>query len=408
MGKGIISYDSPWEEIRDCARAADWSGQPQDYPSSLKRLPLTESEISRLADMPVLLIDEGDLPPHPKHSPSLGQASFQYAGMLANRTLEVQRLVRAAGASFNRYDTEGGIIDIAQQTTAHSFLTYYDRRTPDCPALRQGDEPTQLNTAMPHRLEGHLMPASAIVLTNGEFDTQPGVIAAASRRLWLPHGDYKVMCDLHEVMHLLQLQNQSERTPLKRATLDERDAENGALKLYQTAFGGPAHLAAAAIVAHMSYQFEIGYQYGFRPGLALDKLDHGNADTTALRMAALYVNAGQQAPRFLALQAYGHRRAKNLPAQIEAMFGDELDEIALWASNYYASRGHRQTLEDTLKGLKQLADREFETIPEQIRPLARQLADAAAFTNPEIMGYDPVKPRVSYHFIPKRNDATLA
>lgn len=299
-------------------------------------------------------------------------------------------------------------IALADHTGYTTYSTYREIGREGTPAVRHGHDGSEFQTPLPHRLNGDLAATASVLMTDSEHFTQPRVIGCATRQLWLPEDDFKVMSESHELMHMLQLRQFVEQKPLLSATQAERDAENGAMIMYQTAFDGPASLAAARIVSHMSTQFELTPIYGFRPGLPFDRLDHGNADTTAIRLFALYTHVEEKPPRWLALQAVGHQRARNLSPEIARQFGDELAEICLFAKAYTLNRGVQGMLQDSLRGLRQLASRDFEALPEATRPLAGQLTDAAAFSNPELMGFDPVKPRLGYHLPGKRNAATLA
>lgn len=408
MGKTIISYDSPWEDICEAARSAPWSAEKTERPSLLTRPRLSQSEIAALAGMPVLLIHEDTLPPHPRNHPQIGPVSTQYNEMMATRAAAVQKTIMSAGTVFEDFADEDSALKIANNRDHFTYTQYNVIGSRGARPVRRAGTPDKLTPPLPHRLEGDLVPCNAIMVTDSEFLAAARTIGCSERRLWLPENDYRVMSDAHELTHLLQLRQEKSKTPLLAQITAERDAENNAMVLYQTAFGGSASYAAARIMTHMSCQFETTANYGFRPGLPQDQFDRGTANTTALRLHALYVTAGQTPPRFLALQAVGHLRARNLSAKITGMFGDELDEIGMFAKAYSMNRGTKGMLEDTLKGLKLMSERNFDMLPEEVQPLARQLADAAAFTNPGLMGHDPVKPRISYHSPAKRNGATPA
>lgn len=408
MGDPVINYDTPWVEICEAARSAPWAVEHTDRASHLNRLPLTETEFSQLAGIPVVLVHKDELPPHPKNYRQINPLGTQYAEMMALRAGAIAQQFAAHKLPLPELASSDVALAVAEHTGFTTYTNYVALEAPGAPPLRLGSHHNHITSALPHRLAGDIIPTCAILLTDSEHLTQPKVIACAERQLWLPGDDFKVMSEAHELTHLLQLRNHKEIKPLLAQTLAERDAEHNGLTLYQTVFGGSAAHAAARIISHMSTQFELTPIYGFSPGLSLAQLDHGNPNTTALRLFALYTHVGEKPPRWLALEATGHLRAQNLSPNIVQMFGDELAEIALFAKAYTLNRGVTGMLQDTLRGLKQMAAREFDLIPENIRPLASQLADAAAFTNPELMGFDPVKPRLSYHLLPKRNAATPA
>lgn len=409
MGK-LVTYDSPWEEIRDSARAACWSRTPQERSSGLPREALTEADFNRLAGIPVLLIADDELPTHPRNHKQINPGSVPYALMMEQRIAAVHALLENAGACFNSLSAPAEAEAIADVCTSYAFvscMTWPDPGPP-APALRRGLPDLSLGSALPHRLKGDTMPASAVVMTNSEFDIRPSLISCAERQLWLPPDDYKMASDLHELTHLLQLTDEKPADPLTARALCERDAENNSLALYQMACGGAPTHAAALIMSHVSYIMEIMPAYRFLPGIPAEQVHQTAVNIEALRTAALYACAGQPLPPWERLQDYGRYQCSLLaPEEMQARAG-QIDPAVALAQTFTATFGHRKSLETSLLGLKALAARGFEALPEEIHPIARQITDAAAFTNPALMGCDPVKPRVVLSLQAKNTHASPA
>jgi len=408
MGK-LITFDSPWEEIRDAARSACWSRTPLERPSGLTRDALTEADFNRLAGIPVLLVADDDLPPHPRNYRQISFGSTQYNEMMQQRIQAVQELVDGAGAVFNSHSAPAVVECIANVCRSYAFVSsnFLDPSDPHAP-VRRAQPDLSLSSALPHRLDGNTIPASAVVMTNSEFDIHPSLIHCAERQLWLPPDDYKMMCDLHELTHLLQLTHEHAADPLTARAICERDAENNGLALYQQACGGPPTMAAAAIMSHVSYVMESDPSYRYLPGVALEQTYQTAINIDALRAAALYVYANQRIPAWDKLQDWGRFQCHLLPPEEMQARSEQLDDGILLAQTFTQLHGKKKSFESSLLGLRLMATREFEMVPEEIRPIARQITDAATFTNPTLMGSDPVKPRVTLCLQAKNNSVSPA
>lgn len=341
MGNNYITYDSPWERIRTQASIANWARFPQDTPSEMVRPPLTRDEVELLTGIPVALVDENYVPPHPCQL-QMEEDTPTYKLQLAARVACLRFMVKEAGLPAERFDFQ----DMAEMLRARCHFVYGPA---DTARHAHGATPETLDGPLHLRLHGPQAPCMGVIITSSYYDGTPRRLPHTERHLAIPAADNLQICQLHEVFHLVQ--RCPEQVNMLYVAQRERDAENASLTSYQSVYKGSPALAAGCIVEHVAALPFMRPEKQFWPGLPADRLHEGPRLVETFR-------------------------------QITSAYMPQHD----WQPSQYA---------DVLTFLSETEPCWDSIYPAEIQPLTQRLLDAGRFVYPQLLDFDPVKPRIS-------------
>lgn len=387
MSRTLISYDSPWGDIVDAARSAQWTPAPQFCTPVLNTKITSEDVRSMVAAPHCAIIDPSELPPIRRHAQddALDSLSIKMRAYKIREIAEQQgmpdvfpwEVVAQRASSFC-----GFAIGTLHQTAGQKL-----RNT-------QGGDEFHLATPLRYRLNRVETPQYVLVMLNTRLTQADHGPSSLDRMPALADSDRLSHISLHETFHAVQRRHlEGQQGSIQDRAELERDAENSATIAIQTGLGASPALAAAMImqntlVANLFY----APHYNWWPGLAEAQLGHGPLHTQTAYAAGLHAAVGKPVPDQELLTAWAHSVVSQDFKSYRMLYGQPFSQMCDFILRE-RQKDYERAGRLVVSGLSRLEDRLPDILPAASCDYAAKLLDAAAFVCPSWVGRDALERR---------------